>query len=102
VCITAATGFFRKRQLCNQRRHFTPFVVSTDRMFGFEARAFLKRLAKLLAEEWEKPYPVVMGFINARMSIALVRATNRCLASNMSNRFRCEGGAGLRPLKSDN
>ncbi len=29
------------------------------------------RLAKLLAEEWEKPYPVVMGFINARMSTAL-------------------------------
>jgi len=28
-------------------------------MFGFEARAFHKRLAKLLAEEWEKPYPTV-------------------------------------------
>jgi len=34
-------------------------------MFGFEARAFLKRLAKLLAEECEMPYLVVMGFINA-------------------------------------
>ncbi len=95
-------------QSIDQRRHFTPFVVSTDGMFGFEARAFLKRLAKLLAEEWEKPYPVVMGFINARMSIALVRATNRCIrgsrtpASNMSNRFRWEGGAGLGLLKSDN
>jgi len=32
----------------------------------------LKRLAKLLAEEWEKPYPTVKGFIDARMSIALV------------------------------
>jgi len=48
-------------------------------MLGFEARAFLKRLAKLLAEEWEKPYSTVRGFINARMSIALVRATNRCI-----------------------
>ena len=92
----------------NQRRHFTPFVVSTDGMFGFEARAFLKRLAKLLAEEWEKPYSIVRGFINARMSIALVRATNRCIrgsrtpASNMSNRFRWEGCAGLGHLKSDN
>jgi len=39
-------------KLCeNQRRHFTPFVESTDGMYGFEARAFLKRLAKLLAEE---------------------------------------------------
>ena len=77
-------------------------------MFGFEAREFLKRLAKLLTEEWEKSYPVVMDFINARMSIALVRATNRCIrgsrtpASNMSNSFRWEGGAGLRLLKSDN
>jgi len=26
-------------------------VVSTDGIYGFEARAFLKRLAKLLAEE---------------------------------------------------
>jgi len=77
-------------------------------MFGFEARAFLKRLKKLLAEEWEKPYSTIRGFINARMSIALVRATNRCIrgsripTSNMSNRFRWEGGAGLGLLKSDN
>ena len=102
----------RRKKYCkpceNQRRHFTPFVVSTDGMFGFEARAFLKRLAKLLAEEWEKPYSTVMGFINARMSIALVRTTNRCIrgsripASNMSNRFRWEGGAGLGLMKSDN
>jgi len=96
-------------KLCeNQRRHFTPFVVSTDRIFGFEARTFLKRLAKLLAEEWEKPYPTVRGFINAQMSIALVRATNRCIkgsripASNMSNCFRWEGGKGHGFLKSDN
>ena len=102
----------RKEKYCkpceNQRRQFTPFVVSTDGMFGFEARAFLKRLAKLLAEEWEKLYSTVRGFINARMSIALVRATNRCIrdsripTSNMPNRFRWEGGAGLRLLKSDN
>jgi len=77
-------------------------------MFGFEARAFLKRLAKLLAEQWEKPYQTVTGFISARMSIALVRATNRCIrgsripVSNMSNRFRWEEDAGLGLLKSDN
>jgi len=77
-------------------------------MFGFEAGAFLKRLAKLLAEEWEKPYPIVRGFINARMSIALVRATNRCIrgsripVSKMSNRFCWEVGAGLGHMKSDN
>jgi len=42
----------KKKKYCKsceyQCRHFTLFAVSTD---GFEARAFLKRLAKLLAEE---------------------------------------------------
>jgi len=62
----------------------------------------------LLAEEWEKPYSVVMGFINTRMSIAQVTGTNRCIrssripTSNMSNRFRWEGGTGLGLMKSDN
>jgi len=98
----------KKKKYCkpyeNQHRHLRPFVVSTDRMYSFNARAFLKRLTKLLAEEWEKPYPTVRGFINAQMSIALVRAPNRCRrvsripVSNMSNRFRWEGGAGLRLL----
>ena len=84
----------KKKKYCkpceDQRRH----LVSTDVMFGFEARTFLKRLAKFLTEEWEEPNPTVRGFINARMSIALVRATNRCIrgrripASNMSTRFR--------------
>jgi len=49
-------------------------------MYGFEvSRAFLKRPAALFVEEWDKPYPTVRGFINARMNIALVRATNRCI-----------------------
>ncbi len=65
----------------NQRHHFTPFVVSTDGIFGFQARTFLKRLAKLLAEEWEKPYSIVRDFIYARMSVALVIAANRYIRS---------------------
>ena len=55
----------KKKKYCksceNQHRHFTPFVVSMDGMYGFEARAFLKRLAKLLAEKWKKPYPTLRG-----------------------------------------
>jgi len=83
----------------NQRRHFTPFGISTDGMFGFEARAFLTRLAKLLAEEWEKPYPTVRGFINDRMSIARCIRGFRTPVSNMSNRFHWEEGTGLGLLK---
>ena len=81
-------------------------MVSSDEMFGFEARAFIKRLAKLLAEEWEKPCSTVRGFINARMSIVLVRATTRSLEVPGSLRAICRiafvGGVGLGLLKSDN
>ena len=61
----------------SQSRHFIPCVSSTDGMY--EAQEFLKRLAKLLAEEWDKPYPTARDFLSARISIALVRATNRCI-----------------------
>jgi len=67
-----------------------------------------KTVYTCIAEEWEKPYSTVRGFINARMSIALVRATSRCIrgsripTSNISIRFRWEGGAGFGLLKSDN
>jgi hypothetical protein len=62
-----------------QRRHFTPFVVSTDGMLGREASTFAKRLSAKLAEKWQKPYSQVCGYINVRLSIAIVRATHLCL-----------------------
>jgi hypothetical protein len=62
-----------------QRRHFTPFVVSTDGLLGKEAKCLLKKLSTALADKWEKPYAVVRGYVNARISIAIVRATHICL-----------------------
>jgi hypothetical protein len=76
-----------------QRRHFSPFVVSTDGLFGREAKILLKKLSALLAKKWEKPYSEVCGYINAQMSIAVVRATHLCirgsriLTSKMSKRL---------------
>jgi hypothetical protein len=61
------------------RRHFTPFVSSTDGMIGKEGQTFAKRLAGLLSEKWRRPYCQLCGYVNARLSIALVRATHRCL-----------------------
>ena len=67
-------------QACHdQRRDFAPFVVSTDGLLGREAKATLQRLSSLLSEKWHRPYSVVCGYVQARMSIAIVRATNRCL-----------------------
>jgi hypothetical protein len=62
-----------------QRRHFTPFVVSTESLLGREAKILLKKLSALLAVNWEKPYSQVCGYVNALMSIAIVRATHLCL-----------------------
>ena len=38
-----------------------------------------EKLSIRLAEKWEKPYSEVCGFVNAHMSIAIVRATHLCL-----------------------
>jgi len=46
----------------NQLRYFVPMVVFTD---DFQAKAFLNMLAKLLADEYDKPYSTVRGFIDA-------------------------------------
>jgi hypothetical protein len=62
-----------------QRRHFSPFVVSTDGLLGKEAKILLRKLSAMLAEKWEKPYSEVCGYVNARMSIAIFRATHRCI-----------------------
>lgn len=85
-----------------QRRHFTPFVVSTDGLVGREASSLLRKLSSLLAEKSGKSYSEVRGFVNARMSIAIVRATHLCLrgsrvpTSQMSSRRpEWEDGAGL-------
>jgi hypothetical protein len=102
-----ATHEQEKKKKCleaclGQQRHFSPFVVSMDGLFGKEAKTLLKKLSGLLAEKWEKPYSEVCGYVKARMSIAIVRATHLCLrgsripTSKMSNPLpQCEDKAGL-------
>jgi hypothetical protein len=94
-------------QAClDQRRHFSPFVVSVDGLLGKEAKTVLKVLASKMATKAGKPYSSVMGFVRARFSIAMVRATHICLrgsrtpTSRMSTRRPLwEDGAGIALLK---
>ena len=62
-----------------QRRHFSPYVCDTYGLLGDEATAVNKNLAKKLATKWNSPYSVTCGFVNARISIAILRATHLCL-----------------------
>ena len=104
--ILAAQEKAKKKQYLEpclaQRRHFTPFVASTDGLLGKEANFFAKRLVVVLAEKWNKPYSQVCGFVKARLSIALVRATHVCIrgsrvpVSRISSRIPLwDDGAGL-------
>jgi hypothetical protein len=52
-----------------------PFVVSTDGLIGREAKNLLKQIALRLTAKWEQPYSVVRGFVNARINLAILRAT---------------------------
>ena len=85
-----------------QRRHFAPFVVSTDGLLAREAKFFWLRMARLLANKWKREYSQVAGYLNTRLSIAIVRATHRCLrgsrvsANKISSSLPSfEDGAGL-------
>ena len=60
-----------------RRRHFTPFVTTTDRLMGKEAQKFLARLATRLAEKWRNPYSQVMAYLRGRLSIAILRGILR-------------------------
>jgi hypothetical protein len=90
------------RACLENRRHFTPFVLSVDGLLGREAKTFSKRLAAKLAGKWQKSCSQVCGYVKARLSMAAVRATHLCLrgsrvpAHNISTRFsQWEDGAGL-------
>ena len=84
-----------------QRRHFTPFVVSCEGLLGREADVFLSRLGKKLATRWARPHCRTTSFLRTRFAISLVRAKNRCIrgsripASAISRRIDWDDGAGL-------
>ena len=89
-------------QAClDQRRHFSPFVVSCDGVLGKEAKVVLQNLAGRLAKKSGKPYSETSNFMKSRMSIAIVRATHLCIrgsrtpTSRMSQHPQWEDGAGL-------
>ena len=64
------------RACLNQRRHFTPFVVSVDGLLGREAVTVLQKLSSRIAEKVHKSYSEVCGCVHAHMSITIVQATH--------------------------
>ena len=47
--------------------------------YSFEAEFFNKRLDDFLAARWERPYSVVMGWVRACLSFAILQAALLCV-----------------------
>ena len=81
------------------RMHFTPLAVTVDGVWGREALHFLKCLSSALVEKdgWRgRSYSHIMGWVRARLSTALVRATGQCLRGSRVpwRSLGCEDAAG--------
>ena len=48
-------------------------------MFSSEAEFFVKRTGDFLAAKWERPYTVVMGWVRARLSFAILWTALLCV-----------------------
>ena len=80
-----------------RRRHFTPFVTTTDGLMGKEAQKLVARLATRLAEKWRNPYSQVMAYLRGRLTIAILRGTSRRIRGTRTPFYLkgyCEDGAG--------
>jgi hypothetical protein len=63
--------------MCKARRkHFTPFAVTTSGLLAPEAKALLKRFARVLAAKWEQPLSVTANYVYTKVSFAVVKATH--------------------------
>ena len=58
---------------------FTPLCVSVDGLLGEEADFFIHRLCDFLSIKWERPFSLVMNWIQAHLSFAILWATLLCV-----------------------
>ena len=80
LCSAEAEKKRKYMQACLDRHAtFTPLCVSVDGMLGSEAEFFIKRLGDFLSAKWERPYSVVIGWVRARLSFAILRAALLCV-----------------------
>ena len=86
---------------CNEKHvSFIPLCFSVVGLMGVEAKTFLDRLGDHLAAKWDRPYSVVIHWLRAKMSFALLRATNLCLRGTRSKlrSLQIEDDAPINPI----
>jgi hypothetical protein len=90
----------------DQHHHFTPFIVLVDDLIGKEEKTVLIVLAARTSTKAGNTYSNFMGYMRARLGIAIVRATHLALrgsrvpTSHMSSiRPQWEDTVGMAHLK---
>ena len=88
-CHLSLEAIFERRKALKQRTYsetaearrasFTPFFVTCDAVLDREAEGYLKRLAILLSEKWEKSYSRTVAWVRARIQICILRSVSLCL-----------------------
>ena len=85
------------------RRHFSPFVCSTDGLLGQGANHVVKHIAHQLADIWLSPYSQLVSDIRTSLSFTLVRAAFSCAFTTRlydssrvyARKAECNDGAAL-------
>ncbi|KAL5489006.1 hypothetical protein EMCRGX_G018043 [Ephydatia muelleri] len=92
----------RKRSTLKQqlftKHHSHPLLCQSMESRVKKQTFFIKHLAQKLAHKWEKSNSEVLGWMRARLSFAILRATNLCLRSSRTkwrSAFGMDDGAGL-------
>uniref|UniRef100_A0A1X7TMU7 Uncharacterized protein n=1 Tax=Amphimedon queenslandica TaxID=400682 RepID=A0A1X7TMU7_AMPQE len=63
---------------------FSPLVFSTSGGFGPVSALFIKRLATLHSEKFQRSYSVTINLIRCQYSFAILKAAIRCLQGSRS------------------
>ena len=58
---------------------FAPICISIDSLFGPKTTSFVKRMAERIASNTQKPYSQLMHWLRAKISFAILRATDLCI-----------------------
>ena len=57
----------------NKHKHFSPFILSSDRMIRRESQFVLANLSRLMAEKMEEAISHVSGWVNGRITIMIMK-----------------------------
>ena len=69
------------------------FIIIIIGLMAWEARFVVQQIARALATKWSKSYGVVMGWVQTRMSFAILRTSNLCVHGSRV-KWRSEMGQG--------